>query len=260
MADEKMMGSKEDDQQQISDEEANQVTEPEERPTEKGAEKNPESKKEESRRQSAEENAIWKQRRLEWEAREKELKDKLQKATDTIAGLRSQNVADKTLKDLGLTKDDLKDPENLKLAEYFAEGQQQGLENPAAYAYRKQLMELKGYSEQQRKAQEAKAKIEQDARADREKANAKYGADFVAQALARDSAFMKNYGAILNHDNFLVLLDVYSKTSEKAAREQGSFAGSGGRRGGAANENAASDFSRMSDKDFLEFKRKNGLL
>ena len=241
----------------ITDSEAEKVVETTPAEQSKSEEK-PANK--ESKKQSPEENAIWKQRRLEWERRERELSDKLKVANETISGLRSQSVSDEALKDLGLTKDDLKDSDNLRLAELYAEGQKNGVENPAAYAYRKQNSELRNISERERKAREERDVERENARKDREQAAAKYGAEFVSRALNKDSEFMKQYGRILNHENFAVLMDVYSRGSDERARKQGSFAQPGYRAGSSSETDSADDIRGMTDAEFQAFKRKHNLL
>lgn len=243
--------------EEISEDEVTEpVAEAEEKAEVKPDRETRSSKADRKREQTPEENAAWKKRRLQWEAEKRQLEGELKESRKQVQALRTGSVSDEALADLNITRDDLSDPDNLRLAELYTEATRKGEENPAAYAYRMQNAEYRGQSQKARQAEEERRTISENARKDRAEASRKYGKEWVDRTLNSDSDFMRLYGNILTHDNFAVLLEAYRTTSDSRARSMGGFSRSGGK---PAEAKADPDFLHMTDEEFSEYKRRNGL-
>ena len=142
-----------------------------------------------------------------------------------------KSITDEALANLGLDREDLNDPKNMRLAKLYAEASAKGEENPTAYAYRRFRTEEREAREKDEA--EAKAKADSEAEAKRKTDEAfksftdKYGKDaFNSDLVSKDSLFMKKYGDVVTPDNLMKLYSIYAddvKAEKEKAKDNGTF-------------------------------------
>lgn len=192
-------------------------TEPkvEEQPTPKNDSDNG-AEKTEAKKQSRDQDSYYAKLRRE--------RDALKAENEKFKENERKSISKEALENLGLEKEELNDPENLKLAKLYVEATTKGEENPTAYAYKQFRILAKEAKEQEarelenQEAQKAEMKrVTDEAFSNFTKA---YGNEAFKDLTNKESLFMKKYGDVVTPTNLVKLYgiykDDYSKALEKA--------------------------------------------
>ncbi len=128
--------------------------------------------------------------------------EKLQRRIKALESERKESFAETTLRELGLTKDDLDDNDNIALAKAYVKGVSEGVENPKEYAYEtyyKESREARRATAEERQRTE-KAKQEENERVAKDIDNFRRSFPNVdlAKVASKDSEFMQLYGEVPN--------------------------------------------------------------
>lgn len=202
------------------EEETKQAEAEEKEPEAEKADETP--KAEEKEKQSREKDSYYAKLRRQREEAMAEA-DKLRKENEGYRMKERESVTDEALRNLGITREQLSDPDTMALARGYAEATAKGEENPTAYAYRK-LFNDRREADTKAKA-DAEAKAQADAKAKEETDNAfkeltkAYGRDALKDISDENSVFMKKYGAVVTAGNLNALYGIY-KADMKAALDK----------------------------------------
>lgn len=186
-------------------------------------------KAEEKEKQSREKDSYYAKLRRQREEAMAEA-EKLRKENEGYRKKERESVTDEALKNLGITRGQLSDPDTMALARGYVEATAKGEENPTAYAYRK-LFNDRREADSKAKA-EADAKAQAEAKAKEETDNAfkeltkAYGRDSLKDISDENSAFMKKYGAVVTAGNLNALYGIYRADMKAAldkAKENGTL-------------------------------------
>lgn len=130
---------------------ATKETEPQKTPEASGTEDKP-----------TDEDKPWKNEKNARYAQLRRDNEELKKRLDALQSERRENITEQALKDLGLTREDLSDDDNMLVATEYTKALAKGEQDPIAYAYRtvyRKSMEAKRKASEET-AKEAKAKEE----------------------------------------------------------------------------------------------------
>lgn len=192
--------------------------ETEEQKTEETEKETEATEEEGKKKQSRDENSYYAKKRREREALEAE-NARLKGENEKLRESKRNAVSDEALSDLGMSKEDLKDDENLRLAELYAQGAMKGEENPASYAYkalREEARNAKAKAEEEARkkteAEEAGKKAVDDAFADFTKT---YGKEAFGDLTNQESLFMRKYGKVVTAGNLVELYGIFKKDVEE---------------------------------------------
>lgn len=139
-----------------------------------------------------EENARYAQMRRE--------NEELKKRLDAMQSEKRENITEQALKDLGLTRDDLKDEDNMAIASEYTKALAKGEQDPIAYAYKtayKRTQEAKRKASEET-AKEAKAKEEtaKKVRADADSFKERYPNVNINDLVKEGSEFNELFGDV----------------------------------------------------------------
>lgn len=193
---------------------------------------------------------------------------RLKRQLEQYRTAREGAVSDTALQELGLTKDDLKDSENLALAEDYMAGLAKGEKDPALYAFRKAKMR----ANEAKKEADAKAKAETEAKERQTKAVEADAKEFarlfpnvdIGKVTSPDSDFMRKHGNDANlmgnvtgtYAKYLQEKENERRTTETA--KQMANPPTGGQQGTESGDDALPDPS-WSWEDFRAWQRKHGV-
>lgn len=181
--------------------------------------KKPDSAAPDKPRQSRKEDSYYAQLRREKEKAQKEAED----AKKALFETKSSMVSDETLEKLGLKREDLSDPDKLKLAGFYGEAEKEGSEDPAGYAYRKAYEERldidRKASDQAREAKERSEALGKKV-ADVFQSHG-IGKDEALSMMKDDSDFAKRFGKYFTEDggNIPTLLGIYLDQEDSLRKE-----------------------------------------
>lgn len=183
--------------------------------SEQAEDKKPDPAAEDKPRQSRREDAFYAQLRRDKEKAEREA----QEARKALGSM----VSDETLDKLGLKRDDLSDPDKMRLAGFYREAERDGSEDPAGYAYRKAYEErLDAERKSSERAREEKERSEALGKGIAEVFRSHgVGKEDALSMMRDDSDFAKRFGRYFSEDgaNIPTLIGIYLDQEESLRKE-----------------------------------------
>lgn len=159
------------------------------------------------RKQSREDDSRFAELRRENERLKKELAKSQQKAQN--------GITDNALADLGFSRDDLRDEDNMSIAELYMKAKADGEANPIGYAYQqhyKAQREAKINAEAEaRKKNDEENEISRLIEKDKSDFLAKYSREELAEAMDENSEFRQLFGDQVHVGNVEKMYSIYRK-------------------------------------------------
>lgn len=183
-------------------------------------------------------------------------RDALKAENDKFKESERKSISNEALENLGFERDDLNDPENLKLAKLYVEATTKGEENPTAYAYKEFRKQIKEAKQKEAEALELQKSQEAEAKKNVDEAFASftkaYGSEAFNDLTDKNSLFMKKYGDIVTANNLVKLYGIYKEDYVKAlekAKDNGAIPTASGDTTGVGTETKKIKYA----SDFKEF-------
>lgn len=206
--------------------------------------------------QSSEENARYAKLRRQYEEQKKRI--------EVLESEKRESITDNALKELGLTREDLKDEENMELANAYVKSLASGAENPKANAYELVYKAKRESAKKAKEEAEAKTKLEQAENAKILEDKNKFVKEFpnvdLGTLLETNSDFRKVFSDVDLAGNVTTYYRIYTqlKGANKKVTEAQKANANPYVSGTSANANAKvsdEDVLKMSDKDYQAWRK-----
>lgn len=209
--------------------------------------------------QSSEENARYAELRRQNEEQRKRI--------EALESEKRESVSDSALKELGLTREDLKDEENLSLANAYIKALANGAENPKASAYETLFKSKRESAKKAKEEADNKAKLDQVEKSKINEDKLQFSKEFpdvnIAEITKSDSDFRKTFSELSDEEMIGYITKYYriyakmkgltNKPTESDKAKSTPFVS--GTSANATTQVSEEDILKMSQKDYEKWRR-----
>lgn len=200
------------------------------------------------------------------QAEMRRLREELEAAKRQLNSYREEkqgSITDKALNDLGITREDLNDPDSMKLAENYMKGLANGEKDPAAYAHRQFFIDSRTARIEAKRATEEQAakqlQLNQSIEADKANFAREFPGESIAAVMQEGSEFRKAFAGIDLNGNVTAYYRAYKAIKGNGAPSQEAKGMGVPQTGGASTKaTQGKSLDDMTDEEFQAWEREHG--